>query len=63
MKEIDMAINTWRIVFIVVPTLEAKKFRILSCYFSYKKAKVHLWNKLQLYRKAPVSTQIFSIKY
>ena len=51
MYEIGIAINTLRIVFIVVPTLAAKRYPDFLT-FSDEKAKIHIWNKLILYREA-----------
>ena len=58
MKEFDMAINTSKIVSIVVSfqNLKQRITRIFSKFFG-QKAKIHLWNKLKLYMKAPILMQ------
>ena len=57
MEEIDIAKNTQKIVSIVVSTHEAKNYPNFLIIFPQKN---HLWNKLKVYRKAPILTRVFS---
>ena len=58
-REHYMHVNTWRIVSTTVWTLQVKKIPLF--FDIVQSSRNSRWNKLKLYEKAPILTEIFSV--